>query len=65
MTEIFLYRLVLTVIGVGLFSYIDRARRNITFASCLCGGIAFTVSEALSPIYGSGFIMYFISAVIV
>ena len=58
----FAFKLILTVIGVALFAYTDRARRPVTVASCICGATAFTVSELLSLWMGNGFIMYFISA---
>ena len=59
---IWIYKLVLTVIGVALFSYIDNARGSVTVASCICGLTAYCVSELLTAWIGSGFIMYFISA---
>lgn len=58
----FIYKLVLTVTGVALFAYIDRARTVVTVASCICGATAFTVSELLTVWLGNGFVMYFASA---
>ena len=58
----FFYDLVLTVMGVGLFAYIDKARGTVTVASCICGCAAFIVSELLSISLGNGFVMYFYSA---
>ena len=60
----FVYKFILTVVGVALFSVIDKARGIVTLASCICGAAAFTVSELLIPIYGNGFIMYLVSALV-
>ena len=61
-TLVFLYKLLLTVIGVALFSYIDRARGKVTVVSCIGGLVAFTVSEWLTYYIGSGFLAYFVAA---
>ena len=58
----FLYKLMLTLIGVALFSYIDNSRGAVTVASCVCGLSAFSVSELLTVSMGNGFTNYFISA---
>ena len=58
----FAYKLILTVIGVALFSYIDNSRGAVTVASCVCGLSAFSVSELLIASIGNGFGNYFISA---
>lgn len=52
----------LTVLGVGLFAFLDRARPRIIIASCLCGALTFTVSELITPLLGNGFLTYLISA---
>lgn len=60
----FLYKLFLTVVGVALFSFIDKARWMVAIGSCLCGATAFVISEILSIRLGNGFITYYISATI-
>ena len=57
-------KLILTVIGIALFSYIDNAKPLVNVASCICGVSAFFVSELTTPWLGNGFAMYFISATV-
>lgn len=58
----YLYMLTLTVVGVGLFAFLDKARGAVIIASCLCGALTFTVSEIVTPFLGGSFWAYLISA---
>lgn len=58
----FIYKMTLTVLGVALFAYLDRARPRIILASCICGALTFIASELTEPWLGNGFLTYLISA---
>ena len=60
----FIYKLVLTVVGVALFALQDRARGRVTVAACVCGALTFTCNEMFNRIFGTGFVCYLLSALI-